>query len=82
MTKPLRQTMPAVAAWVDDLRAAFGRASVDAAIRAGLDGQPTFYATENGHTVGTPAKPPQGSLTAAQFVALGRTCPYATATEK
>lgn len=54
MTKPLRQTMPTVAAWIDDLRAAFGADEINAAIRAGLDGQPTFHARENGQEVGTP----------------------------
>jgi hypothetical protein len=54
MTKPLRQTMPTVAGWIDELRAAFGPETINAAIKAGIDGQPTFYAKENGHSVGTP----------------------------
>ena len=45
--------MPTVAGWIDDLRAAFGAETINAAIRAGLDGQPTFYAEENGRAVGT-----------------------------
>lgn len=53
-TKPLRQQMPTVAAWIDDLRAAFGKELIDIAIRAGLDGQQTFYASEGGQQVGTP----------------------------
>ena len=54
-TKPgnLRAEMPTVAGWIDDLRAAFGAETINAAIRAGLDGQPTFYASENGRAVGT-----------------------------
>jgi hypothetical protein len=52
--KPLRQAMPTVAGWIDELRAAFGAQAIDAAIRAGLDGQPTFHAREAGHEVGTP----------------------------
>ena len=52
----LRAEMPTVAGWVDDLRAAFGAESINAAIRAGLDGQPTFYAEENGRAVGTKSK--------------------------
>lgn len=52
--KPLRQTMPTVAGWIDDLRAAFGPEMINAAIRAGIDGQPTFHAKENGQSIGTP----------------------------
>lgn len=49
----LRAEMPTVAGWIDDLRAAFGAEQINAAIRAGLDGQPTFWAIENGRAVGT-----------------------------
>lgn len=49
----LRTEMPTVAGWIDDLRAAFGAEQINAAIRAGLDGQPTFWASENGRAVGT-----------------------------
>jgi hypothetical protein len=50
--------MPAVAAWIDELRAALGRELVDEAIRSGMrDG--TFRATEGGHEVG--ARPPDDS---------------------
>ena len=52
--KPLRQAMPTVAGWIDDLRAAFGADMIDAAVRAGIAGQKTFHAIENGHEVGTP----------------------------
>lgn len=51
--KPMRQAMPTVAGWIDGLRAAFGAKMIDAAIRAGIDGQPTFYAAENGIEIGT-----------------------------
>lgn len=51
--KPLRETMPAVAAWVDELRAVFGEEDVDVTIRAGLAGQPVFWAREGGHEIGT-----------------------------
>ena len=58
MQKPgnLRADMPSVAAFIDDMRAAFGAETINAAIRAGLDGQPTFYAEENGRAVGTKSK--------------------------
>ena len=54
MQKPsnLRADMPTVAGWIDQLREAFGAETINAAIRAGLDGQPTFYAEENGRAVG------------------------------
>ncbi|MFT4066680.1 hypothetical protein [Paraburkholderia sp.] len=47
--------MPKVAAWVSSLREAFGGAVIDDAIRRGRAGEPTFFASENGRTVGTPA---------------------------
>ena len=53
MSKPLRQTMPTIAGWIDELRDAFGAEAINPAIRAGIDGQPTFYASENGQEVGT-----------------------------
>jgi hypothetical protein len=58
MQKPgnLRAEMPTVAGWIDDLRAAFGAETINAAIRAGMNGQPTFYAEENGRAVGTKSK--------------------------
>lgn len=53
MTKPLRETMPLCAEFIDACREVFGAAEINAAMRAGLDGQPTFYASENGHAIGT-----------------------------
>lgn len=55
MTKPtnLRETMPLVTGFIDEMRAAFGSVEVNANIRAGLEGQPTFWATENGVEIGT-----------------------------
>jgi hypothetical protein len=55
MTKPLRQTMPETAAFIDAMRDAFGAEMINEAIRAGIDGQPTFYASENGQQIGTKA---------------------------
>lgn len=52
--KPLRETMPTVAAIIDDLRAAFGADVINPSIKGGMAGVPTFYARENGHEVGTP----------------------------
>lgn len=45
--------MPNVAHWIDEMRAAFGPDVINAAIKAGMAGQPTFHATENGQHVGT-----------------------------
>jgi hypothetical protein len=44
----LRQTMPTVAAWVDELRSVFGADSVDPALRRG-----EFWAREGGAEAGT-----------------------------
>lgn len=72
MTKPLRQAMPTVAAWIDDLRAAFGAEMIDAAIRAGLDGQPTFHAREGGREVGTPIPcDPAKAISVADLITAG-----------
>ncbi len=47
--------MPLVAAWIDDLRAAFGADIIDGQIRAATrDGLPTFYASEAGRSIGVP----------------------------
>lgn len=47
--------MPKVAAFIDDLRGAFGREVIDGLIRkATVEGLPTFYASEGGRQVGRP----------------------------
>ncbi len=51
--KPLRHSMPQVAEFIDALRDAFGDHVVNAAYKASRDGLPTFYAAENGLTVGS-----------------------------
>lgn len=51
--KPLRVAMPKVAAFIDDMRAAFGAEGINASIKGGMSGVPTFYARENGQEVGT-----------------------------
>lgn len=52
----LREQMPQCAAFLDDLRQAFGKAEVDQMIREGL-ANGTFYAAENGYEVGRPPEP-------------------------
>lgn len=54
----MRAEMPGVAAWIDELRRVFGRDEIDAQIRRGMRGEPTFYAYENGHAIGTPIPKP------------------------
>lgn len=49
----LRDSMPGVAAIVDDLRAAFGVEEINGQIRLGMNGGGTFLASENGKTVGS-----------------------------
>jgi hypothetical protein len=49
----MRETMPGVTAFIDGMRAAFGREMIDGQIRRGMNGEPTFFASENGHQVGT-----------------------------
>lgn len=50
----MREQMPVITDWIDRLREAFGKDSIDSVIRAGMRGEPVFYASENGHMVGTP----------------------------
>ncbi len=46
--------MPFTASIIDDFRANWPEAGVVQAVRAGIDGQPTFHAKENGQEIGTP----------------------------
>lgn len=63
MSRNLRQTMPLVAEFIDALREHFPPAEVNAAIRAGMDGQQTFWASEGGIEIGARWQP---SLAAAE----------------
>lgn len=53
----LREAMPVTAALVAEFRAVFGGDNINDVIRRGMAGEPVFWATENGHTVGTPPAP-------------------------
>ncbi|MFX1803079.1 hypothetical protein PWR66_05380 [Paraburkholderia sp. A1RO-5] len=56
MDIPVRKhPMPEIAAFVAELRHAFGDATIDEAVARGKAGEPTFFAHENGRTVGTQA---------------------------
>ena len=50
----LRAEMPLTAAWIDEMREAFGTEMINDQIKLGMQGAKTFYAEENGHRVGTP----------------------------
>jgi hypothetical protein len=45
--------MPEIAAFIAELRLAFGDEAIDDAVRRGKAGEATFYACENGRTAGT-----------------------------
>jgi hypothetical protein len=45
--------MPELAAFMAKLRSAFGDEATDDAVRCGKNGEPVFFACENGHAVGT-----------------------------
>lgn len=66
--KPLRQAMPVVSGFIDALREVFGAPEINASIRAGMDGQPTFYARENGREIGTPMPSGGNSLSGADLL--------------
>jgi len=52
-----RDQMPTTTEFVDAARLVFGAVEVNASIRAGIAGKPTFYAAENGQVIGTKAPP-------------------------
>lgn len=55
MSKPMRDAMPQIAAFIDLAREACGAEQINAAIKKGMAGLPGhFHATENGQTAGTP----------------------------
>lgn len=69
----MRKDMPGVTAFIDDLRATFGKEMIDGQIRKGINGQPTFWARENGHEVGTKAPEPRASIVYVNGTATVRT---------
>jgi len=68
MKKNLRTEMPATAAIIDDLRAAFGAEVIEPAIRSGMAGVPLFYARENGREIGTRCAQRGTEINSAQMV--------------
>lgn len=51
--RSLREKMPLCAAFIDEMREAFGEKVINENIKLGIAGLTTFYAEENGITVGT-----------------------------
>jgi hypothetical protein len=68
LRKPMRDTMPLVAEFVDFCREAIGVEATNQAIRRGLAGGSDFFARENGCTLGHPT-PASTSFTADQLLA-------------
>lgn len=44
----MRELMPQTAAWIDELREAFGREAIDRIVRAGMQGKGCLWAQEEG----------------------------------
>lgn len=60
MDMPVRKhPMPEIAAFVAELRHAFGDATIEEAVARGRAGEPTFFASENDRTVGTKSPAPR-----------------------
>lgn len=68
----LRESMPQVAAWIDELREAFGTEAIDRSIRAGLRGEVGFIASENGQVVGTPFPKARYEVHPSQMVLINK----------
>jgi len=66
----MRALMPRVTAFIDALRAAFGTQYINRQIALGLRNG-TFYASENGHTLGV-----ESSLAGLRVVTDGGWCDY------
>lgn len=49
----LRDQMPKVTQFIDELREAFGKEMIDTQIRKGMQGEGSFYARENGIEIGS-----------------------------
>ena len=50
----MRAEMPGTAALIDEFRAVFGTEYINKILQRGMRGEPVFWASENGHTIGTP----------------------------
>lgn len=52
----LRNEMPVTAAFIDDLRSAFGEQYINRILARAMKGEPVFFAEENGRQFGTPSR--------------------------
>jgi hypothetical protein len=70
MAKPLnlRADMPATTAFIDECRAAFGIDVINKSIRLGVNGLPSFWASENGIEIGTKEPEPTKCITGVDMV--------------
>jgi hypothetical protein len=68
--RTLRDAMPVVFAFIDDMRAAFGPDDINAIVKAGIAGLPGFWASEGGQEVGTRYVHRGTEISAAQMVIL------------
>lgn len=50
----MRERMPITASILDELKKHFGEEFVNMRVRQGMLGEPVFFASENGHVIGTP----------------------------
>lgn len=66
----LREAMPLTAAFIDEMREAFGADMIDAQIRQGIAGEPGFWASENGHEIGCKSPSDGYVVTADQMVLI------------
>lgn len=64
----LREAMPIIAAFIDEMREVFGVDVINAQIKRGMRGEIGFWASENGQEVGTRFPEPKYVVTAAQMV--------------
>lgn len=69
----LREAMPLTAAFIDEMREAFGADMIDAQIRRGIAGEPGFWASENGHEIGCKSPSEGYVVTADQMVLIPST---------
>lgn len=63
----MRDSLPEIAAWIDDLRRVVGRAEIDAQIRRGIAGEPVFAVHVDGELVVGTALPHRRSLPLSVF---------------
>lgn len=68
----LREAMPLTAAFIDEMREAFGADMIDAQIRQGIAGEPGFWASENGQAIGCKSPSEGCVITADQMVLIPR----------